>query len=155
MSSSCTHCLLVTWSRVKARGSIVAAIDLLLVTWGGHFFSLVWPLPGLRSAELLTACYRSTCLRIWFASLDFVQLPFRYICTSSASLLVKWRMKNSRGKENSSNQMLRENVLVLTWTDCDQALITCLETRRSDCTRQTCGPASRSFSTPSLLEFSN
>ena len=34
--------------------------------------------------------------------------------TSSASLLVERRMKNSRGKENSSNKVLVANVLLLT-----------------------------------------
>ena len=62
-------------------------------------------LPGLRSAGLLRACYRPTCLRVWLASLDIIQLPCGSTYTSSASLLVEWRMKNSRGTRNSSNKM--------------------------------------------------
>ena len=72
-------------------------------TAGGRtFFSRVDSNRGL-----LTACCRSTCLRVWLASLDFIQLFFfpRSICTSSASLLVEWRTKNSRGKENSGETM--------------------------------------------------
>ena len=55
-----------------------------------------------RSAGLLTACYRSTCLQIWLASLDFIPLPFRSICTSSASLLVQWKMQNFMGKKKQT-----------------------------------------------------
>ena len=83
-----------------------------------------WPLPRLRYAGLLTACNRSTCLHIWLTSLSFIQLPFRSICTSSASLLVEWRMKKSRGTENSGNKIGLQNVVLLMWTNRNQASVT-------------------------------
>ena len=52
-----------------------------------------WPLPTLRSAGLLTACYRSTCPCVWLANHNFIKLPFCSACTSSASLL-ELRMGN-------------------------------------------------------------
>ena len=63
---------------------------------------------------LLTACYRSACLRIWLASFNFIQLPFHFICTLSASLLVAWRMKNLREKK-TGDKMLLENVDPACW----------------------------------------
>ena len=67
---------------------------------------------GLRSAGLLTACYRSACLRVWFASRTSFPL----------NLLVEWKMKIWRvrgaecgggGGENYGNKMLLENVRLL------------------------------------------
>ena len=40
-----------------------------------------------------------TRVHAWLASFNFIQLSFCSICTSSASLLVEWRMKNSREKK--------------------------------------------------------
>ena len=66
------------------------------------------------------------------------------------------KMENEEfeGKQNSSNQMLLENVLFLAKTNCNQASITHLEIRQSNCTVRMCGSGSPSFSTPSLLKFS-
>ena len=43
------------------------------------------------------------CASDWPVSI-LIQLPFRSICTSSASPLADWGMKISRGKENSDNK---------------------------------------------------
>ena len=46
-------------------------------------------------------------------SFNFIQLPFLSICTSSASLLVEWRKKNSREKKTLVTKRFLENVLLL------------------------------------------
>ena len=40
-----------------------------------------------------SVCCCSICLHVLLASLNFIQLPFHSICTSSDSLLIEWRMK--------------------------------------------------------------
>ena len=62
-------------------------------TWQCHIVSLF-----LGHA----ACYCSTCLNIWLASHNFIQLLLRTICTSSAFLLAGTRMENEKfeGEEN-------------------------------------------------------
>ena len=94
----------VGWIKCYCPDSLLlgTAATLLSVTLGKVWFRLTiitssptvsgkaLPLPRLRRAGLPTACYRSTCLRV----LSFIQLPFRSICISSASLSVEWRIQN-------------------------------------------------------------
>ena len=76
-----------------------------------HYCSLF---PRLHSAALLTACFRSTtCLQVWLASLDFLQLS----APTALCLLPcwwNWEKNYSRERKKSSNQMLLENVPLLT-----------------------------------------
>ena len=65
------------------------------------------PFPGC-STQGCCACYCSTCLGVWLASLDFIQLPFRSMRSSSASQLEERRTKNSRVEENSSNNKTKQ-----------------------------------------------
>ena len=136
---------------------------LSLITPSRWWELLVWAkahslfLPRLRSSWLQRACYLPTCLHVWLARIIFIQLPFRSICTSSASLFVEWRMKNGEEGERKlgwQNVSWKRSLAQINKLQPGSHYIF-FETRRSDCTIHLCGSGWRSFSTPSLLEFPN
>ena len=77
-------------------------LSVAVIGWRDWMVDLQLP---FHSISLFPGCYRLTCLRVWSASFNFIQL-FHFVCTSHGFLLAEWRMKRLKEKKNSSNKML-------------------------------------------------
>ena len=88
------------WAERSAYSLLTPNLSAVVIGWRNWLVDLQLP---FHSVRLFPGCYSSACLRVWLASFNFSQLV-RSIRTSSASLLVEWRMKTSREQKTLVKQ---------------------------------------------------